>query len=84
MRRILKGKLDSMLPKCFPLTASEIIDFSHLSPSVRYSHKSEISDYFSHTPQLLFDTKTQKIKKAKEKGLWGLPSGKEIGTDLIV
>ena len=86
MRRLLHQKLSSALLKSFPLTTAQVNELSHVESSYLDPHKAQSSDYYSHTPQLLWDTLTKNFshKKRLEKGLWGLPDAEEIGRDLIV
>jgi hypothetical protein len=49
-------------------------------------HKSQFADYYSETPQLMYDLLTMQMDRSTrlEQGLWGLPSAKEVGSDIIV
>lgn len=81
--KVLKPKLDLALMKCFPISDCK---FSHIENAILHKHRSETCDYYSHTPQLLWDSLTQQLshKKRAEQGLWGLPDALEVGRDIMV
>ena len=51
-----------------------------------HPHKASQCDYFSHTPQLLWDTLTRDMPSLDkiQRGLWGLPQADDVARDLIV
>ena len=62
---------------------------SHMSPSVGHtvgnSNKSQTCDYFSCSPQLIFDAfVTAEMKEEGNRGFYLLPTAKEVANDLTV
>ena len=93
VRQQLAVCLREAMLKCFPLEYdTDITDQSkpsfekllHMSQSNGFGNKSQFCDYFSCTPQLIFDTfVTPEVKAEGLRGYYGLPEAREVAQDLI-
>ena len=93
VRQQLAQILRSAMLKCFPLAYTTDLNSQnlpsfeklvHLSSADGFGNKAQVCDYFSCTPQLIFDRfVSQEDKLEGLKGYYGLPEAREVAQDLI-